>query len=146
MGHQAAFLLKAIEKNPASRDCLCSLAYGFFGGSQFFYYYYSYVHTMLGSFLLPPPTPFLTTHPAPSLYPSVLKDVMMWCSVVFTVGGNKDHDPQKYQANRDSLLYAHLMSSTPKHLTNLPWVQVQMSSPCYLMPLMAMEVLLQGPS
>jgi hypothetical protein len=32
-----------------------------------FYYYYSYVHTRLGSFLAPAPTPSLTTHSAHSL-------------------------------------------------------------------------------
>jgi hypothetical protein len=32
-------------------------------------FYYSYVHTMLGSFLPPAPTPSLTTHSAPSLSP-----------------------------------------------------------------------------
>jgi hypothetical protein len=35
----------------------------------FFFFYYSYVHTMLGSFLPPAPTPSLTTHSAPSLSP-----------------------------------------------------------------------------
>jgi hypothetical protein len=30
-------------------------------------FYYSYVHTRLGSFLPPAPTPSLTTHSAPSL-------------------------------------------------------------------------------
>jgi hypothetical protein len=32
-----------------------------------FFFYYSYVHTRLGSFLPPAPTPSLTTHSAPSL-------------------------------------------------------------------------------
>jgi hypothetical protein len=31
--------------------------------SYLFIYFYSYVHTMLGSFLPPAPTPSLTTHP-----------------------------------------------------------------------------------
>jgi hypothetical protein len=35
--------------------------------SNFFFFYYSYVHTRLGSFLPPAPTPSLTTHSAPSL-------------------------------------------------------------------------------
>jgi hypothetical protein len=35
----------------------------------FFFFYYSYVHTRLGSFLPPAPTPSLTTHSAPSLSP-----------------------------------------------------------------------------
>jgi hypothetical protein len=34
-----------------------------------FFFYYSYVHTRLGSFLPPAPTPSLTTHRAPSLSP-----------------------------------------------------------------------------
>jgi hypothetical protein len=34
-----------------------------------FFFYYSYVHTRLGSFLPPTPTPSLTTHSAPSLSP-----------------------------------------------------------------------------
>jgi hypothetical protein len=34
-----------------------------------FFFYYSYVHTRLGSFLPPAPTPSLTTHSAPSLTP-----------------------------------------------------------------------------
>jgi hypothetical protein len=34
-----------------------------------FFYYYSYVHTMLGTFLPPAPTPSLTTHSTPSLSP-----------------------------------------------------------------------------
>jgi hypothetical protein len=34
-----------------------------------FFFYYSYVHTRLGSFLPPAPTPSLTTHSAPSLSP-----------------------------------------------------------------------------
>jgi hypothetical protein len=34
-----------------------------------FFFYYSYVHTRLGSFLPPAPTPSLTTHSAPSLRP-----------------------------------------------------------------------------
>jgi hypothetical protein len=38
----------------------------------FLLFYYSYVHTMLGSFLPPAPTPFLTTHSAPSLSPHPL--------------------------------------------------------------------------
>jgi hypothetical protein len=33
----------------------------------FKFFNYSYVHTMLGSFLPPAPTPSLTTHSAPSL-------------------------------------------------------------------------------
>jgi hypothetical protein len=33
----------------------------------FFFFYYSYVHTRLGSFLPPAPTPSLTTHSTPSL-------------------------------------------------------------------------------
>jgi hypothetical protein len=33
----------------------------------YYYYYYSYVHTRLGSFLPPAPTPSLTTHSTPSL-------------------------------------------------------------------------------
>jgi energy-converting hydrogenase Eha subunit F len=33
------------------------------------FFYYSYVHTRLGSFLPPAPTPSLTTHSAPSLSP-----------------------------------------------------------------------------
>jgi hypothetical protein len=41
--------------------------YSFFFFS--FFFYYSYVHTRLGSFLLPAPTPSLTTHYAPSLSP-----------------------------------------------------------------------------
>jgi hypothetical protein len=32
-------------------------------------FFYSYVHTRLGSFLLPAPTPSLPTHSAPSLSP-----------------------------------------------------------------------------
>jgi hypothetical protein len=32
----------------------------------FLLFYYSYVHTRLGSFLPPAPTPSLTTHSAPS--------------------------------------------------------------------------------
>jgi hypothetical protein len=35
----------------------------------FFFFYYSYVHTGLGSFLPPAPTPSLTTHSTPSLAP-----------------------------------------------------------------------------
>jgi hypothetical protein len=35
----------------------------------FFKFYYSYVHTRLGSFLPPAPTPSLTTHSTPSLSP-----------------------------------------------------------------------------
>jgi hypothetical protein len=35
----------------------------------FLLFYYSYVHTMLGSFLLLAPTPSLTTHSAPFLSP-----------------------------------------------------------------------------
>jgi hypothetical protein len=35
----------------------------------FILFYYSYVHTRLGSFLPPDPTPSLTTHSAPSLSP-----------------------------------------------------------------------------
>jgi hypothetical protein len=35
----------------------------------FFFFYYSYVHTRLGSFLPPAPTPSLTTHSTPSLSP-----------------------------------------------------------------------------
>jgi hypothetical protein len=35
----------------------------------FFFFYYSYVHTRLGSFLPPAPTPSLTTHSAPSSPP-----------------------------------------------------------------------------
>jgi hypothetical protein len=35
----------------------------------FFFFFYSYVHTRLGSFLPPAPTPSLTTHSAPSLSP-----------------------------------------------------------------------------
>jgi hypothetical protein len=34
---------------------------------NFLLFYYSYVHTMLGSFLPPDPTPSLTTHYTPSL-------------------------------------------------------------------------------
>jgi hypothetical protein len=34
-----------------------------------FFFYYSYVHTRLGSFLSPAPTPSLTTHSTPSLFP-----------------------------------------------------------------------------
>jgi hypothetical protein len=34
-----------------------------------FFFYYSYVHTRLGSFLPPAPTPSLSTHSAPSLSP-----------------------------------------------------------------------------
>jgi hypothetical protein len=34
-----------------------------------FLFYYSYVHTRLGTFLPPDPTPSLTTHSAPSLFP-----------------------------------------------------------------------------
>jgi hypothetical protein len=34
-----------------------------------FFFYYSYVHTRLGSFLPPAPTPSLTTHSTPSLSP-----------------------------------------------------------------------------
>jgi hypothetical protein len=37
-----------------------------------FFFYYSYVHTRLGSFLPPPPTPSLTTHSTPSLSPHPL--------------------------------------------------------------------------
>jgi hypothetical protein len=33
------------------------------------FFFYSYVHTRLGSFLPPAPTPSLTTHKAPSLSP-----------------------------------------------------------------------------
>jgi hypothetical protein len=33
------------------------------------FFFYSYVHTRLGSFLPPAPTPSLTTHSAPSLFP-----------------------------------------------------------------------------
>jgi hypothetical protein len=43
-----------------------------FGGAGVFFFllfYYSYVHTRLGSFLPPVPTPSLTTHSAPSLSP-----------------------------------------------------------------------------
>jgi hypothetical protein len=39
---------------------------------HFLLFYYSYVHTRLGSFLPPAPTPFLTTHSAPSLSPHPL--------------------------------------------------------------------------
>jgi hypothetical protein len=39
----------------------------------FFFFYYSYVHTRLGSFLPPAPTPSLTTHSAPSLSPQPLQ-------------------------------------------------------------------------
>jgi hypothetical protein len=35
----------------------------------FLLFYYSYVHTRLGSFLPPAPTPSLTTHSVPSLSP-----------------------------------------------------------------------------
>jgi hypothetical protein len=35
----------------------------------FFFFYYSYVHTRLGSFLPPAPSPSLTTHSALSLSP-----------------------------------------------------------------------------
>jgi hypothetical protein len=35
----------------------------------FFFFYYSFVHTRLGSFLPPAPTPSLTTHSTPSLSP-----------------------------------------------------------------------------
>jgi hypothetical protein len=35
----------------------------------FFFFYYSYVHTRLGSFLPPAPTPSLTTHSTPSHFP-----------------------------------------------------------------------------
>jgi hypothetical protein len=34
-----------------------------------FFFYYSYVHTRLGSFLPPAPTPSLTTHSSPSRSP-----------------------------------------------------------------------------
>jgi hypothetical protein len=34
-----------------------------------FFFFYSYVHTRLGSFLPPAPTPSLTTHSTPSLSP-----------------------------------------------------------------------------
>jgi hypothetical protein len=37
----------------------------------FFFFYYSYVHTKLGSFHPPAPTPSLTTHSAPSLSPTL---------------------------------------------------------------------------
>jgi hypothetical protein len=37
---------------------------------KIFLFYYSYVHTRLGSFLPPAPTPSLTTHSAPSLSPT----------------------------------------------------------------------------
>jgi hypothetical protein len=37
--------------------------------SFFLLFYYSYVHTRLGSFLPPAPTPSLTTHSAPFLSP-----------------------------------------------------------------------------
>jgi hypothetical protein len=37
--------------------------------SFFLLFYYSYVHTTLGSFLHPAPTPSLTTHSVPSLSP-----------------------------------------------------------------------------
>jgi hypothetical protein len=37
-----------------------------------FIFYYSYVHTRLGSFLPPAPTPSLTNHSAPSLPPHPL--------------------------------------------------------------------------
>jgi hypothetical protein len=36
---------------------------------NYLFIYYSYVHTMLGSFLLPASTPSLTTHSASSLSP-----------------------------------------------------------------------------
>jgi hypothetical protein len=37
-----------------------------------FFFYYSYVHTRLGSFLAPAPTPSLTTHSTPSRsHPSI---------------------------------------------------------------------------
>jgi hypothetical protein len=39
---------------------------------SFFFFYYSYVHTRLGSFLPPAPTPSLTTHSALSLFPHPL--------------------------------------------------------------------------
>jgi hypothetical protein len=38
----------------------------------FLFFYYSYVHTRLGSFLPPAPTPSLTTHSAPFLSPHPL--------------------------------------------------------------------------
>jgi hypothetical protein len=50
-----------IYPNP---DCLI-----FFFEKLFFFFYYSYVHTRLGSFLSPAPTPSFTTHSAPSLSP-----------------------------------------------------------------------------
>jgi hypothetical protein len=37
---------------------------------SFYFFYYSYVHTRLGSFLPPAPTPSHTTHSAPSLSPT----------------------------------------------------------------------------
>jgi hypothetical protein len=49
-------------KGPACRKNLYLFIFSFF-------FYYSYVHTRLGSFLPPAPTPFLTTHSAPSLSP-----------------------------------------------------------------------------
>jgi hypothetical protein len=46
-------------------DILCALR----KASLLFFFYYSYVHTRLGSFLHPAPTPSLTTHSALSLSP-----------------------------------------------------------------------------
>jgi hypothetical protein len=43
--------------------------FSFFKFFLFLLFYYSYVHTKLGSFLPPAPTPSLTTHTTPSLSP-----------------------------------------------------------------------------
>jgi hypothetical protein len=44
-----------------------------------FFFYYSYVHTRLGSFLPPAPTPSLTTHSAPSLCPPLNTQQKLFC-------------------------------------------------------------------
>jgi hypothetical protein len=52
--------------------CGLGLKYSWFASCNPLFFYYSYVHTRLGSFLPPAPTPSLTTHSAPSLSPHPL--------------------------------------------------------------------------
>jgi hypothetical protein len=60
---QAVFLSETNSSLTEKQCCICTTFF-------FFSFYYSYVHTRLGSFLPPAPTPSLTTHSAPSLSPS----------------------------------------------------------------------------
>jgi hypothetical protein len=52
-----------------------------------FFFYYSYVHTRLGSFLSPAPTPPRTTHSAPSISPPLNTQQVFKCWVEFTSSG-----------------------------------------------------------